>query len=465
MRRLAVVLALAACGGSDDAPGPDPDVAACTPAMLPAGDIAAQLAAIPCLTATELPAPGLDMRRFQLRITQPVDHDDPDGATFTQDVTLLHRDVAAPMVMVESGYTNDYGDWELEPTSILEGNQIVVEHRFFDDSRPEPADWSKLTIAQQAADDHRTIVALSQIYTGPWITTGISKGGMTTTYHRRFYPDDVDGTLPYVAPISFAIRDPRYLPHLETLGTTQCREAIRAVQRELLANRRAMLVTRAQAAAAELGYQFTRISLEAAVEATVAGVDWSFWQYAGIDYCPGVPTTTASDDVMWQFLQQHYSVGAYADSELGKYEAYYYQAEAELGYPVEGNPNLEDLLQFEPSAYDGLLPPGVPRPTLRSDAMRDVADWVAASGEHFAFIYGEWDPWTGGMYDLGGATDSLRVIAPMATHSAAIYQLTTDDQIDVLSKLGSWTGTQPRTRPWTPRDVRRPVPPSLFMRR
>src|SRR5689334_10324889 len=128
MRRLALVLALAACGGSDDDPGPDPDVVACTPAMLPTGDIAAQLAAIPCLTATELPAPRPGVRMFQLRVTQPVDHEAPDGPTFTQDITLLHRDVAAPMVMVESGYINDYGDWELEPTSILDGNQIVVEH-------------------------------------------------------------------------------------------------------------------------------------------------------------------------------------------------------------------------------------------------------------------------------------------------------------------------------------------------
>lgn len=465
MRRLAVVLAAAACGGPDDGAGPDPDVVACTAEMLPAGDVAAQLAAIPCLTAAELPSPGPGVRMFQLRITQPVDHEDPDGPTFTQDVTLRHRDAAAPMVMVESGYTNDYGDWELEATSILDGNQLVVEHRFFDDSRPEPADWSKLTIAQQAADDHRTIVALSQIYAGPWITTGISKGGMTTTYHRRFYPDDVDGTLPYVAPISFAIRDPRYVPHLEALGTPQCRDAIRAVQRELLTNRRAMLVTRAQAFAAEYGFTFTRISLEAAVEASVAGVDWAFWQYAGIEFCPGVPTTSASDDVMWQFLQQHYSVAAYADTELVKYEAYYYQAEAELGYPVEGNPNLEDLLQFEPSAYDGLLPPGVPRPTLRTDAMRDIADWLAGSGERFVFIYGEWDPWTGGMYELGGATDSLRVIAPMATHSASIGALTSSDRLDVLNKLGSWTGTQLRSRPWSPRDIRRPVPPSLFVRR
>ena len=33
---------------------------------------------------------------------------------------------------------------------------------------------------------------------------------MTAIYHRRFYPDDVDGTVPYVAPISFGAPDLRY---------------------------------------------------------------------------------------------------------------------------------------------------------------------------------------------------------------------------------------------------------------
>jgi hypothetical protein len=462
---LAPLLAIAACGGDDgtDPPqGDDVDVKACAATVLD-GDLAARLASIPCLTAMEIGAPRSGVRAFQLRITQPVDHAEPDGQTFTQDVTLLHVDAAAPMVMVESGYINDYNNYELEPTRLLDANQIIVEHRFFDDSRPSPADWTKLTIAQQAADDHRTIVALKQIYAGAWLTTGASKGGMTTTYHRRMFPDDVDATLPYVAPISFAIRDPRYVPHLDTLGPQACRENIRAVQRELLL-RRSMLETRARQLATTRGLSFTRIQLEAAVEAAVVGLDWAYWQYAGVNYCSTVPATTASDDALWAFLDAHYSVQWYADDDVAAFEAYYYQAEAELGYPVEGNTTLTDLLQFDSPAYDGLLPVGVPKPTLRTEAMQDIADWIASEGARFIFVYGQWDPWSGGMYELGDATDSLRVVAPMETHGAQIADLASSDRIEVLNKLQAWTGTSLRVRPQDRFTVRRPAPPMLLRR-
>ena len=58
----------------------------------------------------------------------------------------------------------------------------------------------KLNIWQAATDHHRIVEALKPLYAGKWISTGASKGGMTSIYHRRFYPGDVDGTVAYVAP-------------------------------------------------------------------------------------------------------------------------------------------------------------------------------------------------------------------------------------------------------------------------
>ena len=42
---------------------------------------------------------------------------------------------------------------------------------------------------------------------------------MTSVYHRRFYPDDVDATVAYVAPISFGAPDDRYIDFLANVGT------------------------------------------------------------------------------------------------------------------------------------------------------------------------------------------------------------------------------------------------------
>ena len=67
-------------------------------------------------------------------------------------------------------------------------------------SAPASMDWSKLDIWQAATDHHRLVTALKPLYPARWISTGASKGGMASVYHRRFYPADVTATIAYVAP-------------------------------------------------------------------------------------------------------------------------------------------------------------------------------------------------------------------------------------------------------------------------
>jgi hypothetical protein len=178
---------------------------------------------------------------YVLHFTQPIDHDDPGLGTFEQRVSLLHRDERAPtpLVIYTSGYSDFWGAGPTELTTLLAANQISIEHRYFGTSRPQPTDWSKLTVAQMAADEHAIITALRSIYGGAFITTGNSKGGMTAVFHRRFYPDDVEGTVPYVAPLSYNAPDPRYQAGFNQIGREGCRLAVRDVAIEMLKNRRA----------------------------------------------------------------------------------------------------------------------------------------------------------------------------------------------------------------------------------
>ncbi|HEX5062314.1 MAG TPA: S28 family serine protease, partial [Kofleriaceae bacterium] len=194
---MVVLLALAAC--SDDTPK-TPD------------EILFALRQLPGVhDATEMPTQSAGYHYYVIHFEQKVDHNDPNSATFLQEVSLLHHDeLHYPMVVHTSGYWDYYLDRVVELTALLGANQISIEHRYFGESRPTPTDWTKLTIDQMAADQHEIVTALKKIYEGKFLTTGGSKGGMTATYHRRFYPDDVDGTVPYVAPISFAAPDARY---------------------------------------------------------------------------------------------------------------------------------------------------------------------------------------------------------------------------------------------------------------
>ena len=70
-------------------------------------DILVRLMALPGLTATEMTptqAPA-GYRYFVLQVTQPVNHSVEGGPTFQQEVSLIHRDFTAPMVMSTTGST------------------------------------------------------------------------------------------------------------------------------------------------------------------------------------------------------------------------------------------------------------------------------------------------------------------------------------------------------------------------
>ncbi|MFO0660080.1 MAG: hypothetical protein U0165_09660 [Polyangiaceae bacterium] len=142
----------------------------------------------------------------------------------------------ADAVLANTGY-DLYGLSRFEPTVMLNANQVLVEQRWFSPSRPDPADWSFLRIWQAASDHHKIVELLKPFYTQKWLSTGESKGGMTSVYHRRFYPDDVFATVAYVAPQSYGNADPRYINFLNQVGSAECRDALKQLQIEVL-NRR-----------------------------------------------------------------------------------------------------------------------------------------------------------------------------------------------------------------------------------
>ena len=432
---LLVALALGANGcDGDDAGSLSPD------------ELVRELAALPGVTVEEQPTSQTGAHYYVLHFTQPVDHGDPSQGTFQQEVSLLHRDTAAavPMIVFTTGYSDYLLGNPAELTRLLAGNQVSIEHRYFGASRPAPADWTKLTIAQAAADEHDVITALRKIYHGAFLTTGGSKGGMTAVYHRRFYPGDVDGTVAYVAPLSFGVPDVRYDDFLDTLGPADCRQAVRDIATEMLANHRDALVARAQAQATsrQPNDLYTRTSLGAAVESSIVSLEWAFWQYTGVQGCAGVPARSADDDTLFAFLDRIEPVSDSDDANVEFFEAYVYQAYAQLGYPDDGTDYLTPYLQYSDADYLGQLPTAVP--AYDADAMRDIDSFVEHDGDRLVFIYGEWDPWTGGKFSLGDAVDSGLFVQAEGTHGSKITGLAAADRATVFAKLNAWTGVAPQ---------------------
>ncbi|HEY7484645.1 MAG TPA: S28 family serine protease [Streptosporangiaceae bacterium] len=409
-------------------------------------DIAARLAAIPGMKVlAERPTePGF--RYFLLSYTQPVDHRHPERGTFDQRLTLLHKSTDRPMVLHTTGYNlNDIPTYRSEPAQLVDGNQISVEQRFFTPSRPTPADWSKLDIWQAATDHHRLVLALKKIYPGKWISTGASKGGMTSIYHARFYPHDVDGVVAYVAPNDAVNNeDSAYDRFFKKVGTDPvCRQRLKDLA-ALALKRRPEMVARLETVAKEQGLTFDILrTADRAYENSVMDFEWGFWQYHLQSECAEVPDpATVSTDRLYAYVDEIAGLTFYTDQGLAPFIPYYYQAGTQLGWPSPKFKNLKGLLRYpgiyQPRSY---VPADIPM-RFNPRVMGDVDRWVRFHGAHLMFLYGQNDPWGAEPFRLGpGTRDSYWYDVAGLNHSARlIAQLPAAQQEQATATLLRWTG-------------------------
>ncbi|MFF4419945.1 S28 family serine protease [Streptomyces sp. NPDC001549] len=409
-----------------------------------ATDIKDQILGIPGMSLIEeKPYPGY--RFFVLNYEQPVDHRQPWKGTFKQRLTLLHKDVSRPSVFFTSGYNVNTNPRRSEPTTIVDGNQVSMEYRFFTPSRPDPANWSNLDIWQAASDQHRIFTALKKIYKKNWLATGGSKGGMTATYYERFYPRDMDGVVAYVAPNDVVNNeDSAYDRFFAKVGTKECRDKLNAVQREALV-RREPLEAKYAVAAAENGWTFTTVGdLDKAYEAVVLDYVWAFWQYSLLADCASVPAAaTASDQQIWDTIDAISGFSAYADQGLETYTPYYYQAGTQLGSPDIKQPHLKGLSRYGYQPPRNFVPRDIPM-AFQPGAMADVDRWVRDNAHQMLFVYGQNDPWGAEPFRLGyNVRDSYVMIAPGANHGANVAKLMDGEKALATAKILQWAGVAP----------------------
>lgn len=94
---------------------------------------------------------------YEIRFRQPIDHLDTSKGFFMQVLLLGHNDTTRPMIIETNGYEIlPYQDLKYiaEPAKILNGNQIIVEHRYFGQSIPDSSNKAFLNFQQVASDYH-----------------------------------------------------------------------------------------------------------------------------------------------------------------------------------------------------------------------------------------------------------------------------------------------------------------------
>ncbi|MFI8816567.1 MULTISPECIES: S28 family serine protease [unclassified Streptomyces] len=436
------------CAGIVTATGVLTGTAAAAAGTAPAGtasvaadatDVREQLDRIPGLTVvSQTVKEGFPY--YTLSLTQPVDHRNPARGTFQQRLTLWHKAATAPMVLYTGGYSLATSTREI--TTLLGANQVSVEHRYFSESRPATVDWRDLNVWQEASDEHAVVEALKTIYTAKWLGTGASKGGMTQVYHERFYPDDLDAVVAYVAPNDADNKDDRgYEKFFRTVGTPACRATLNSVQREMLVRRDRML-PRFEATAREQGLTFTHLgSADRAFEFSVLDQVWNFWQSGTYTDCPDIPDArTAGDDELYAWSLAH-GLSIYSDDGAGAEGSgpYYRQAAAQLGWADLKFKHLRDVRNYPDIYQPNSVLPADMRTRYEGRTIKDVDRWVTRRGERMMFVYGQNDPWSAERFKPS-KHDSMLFEAPNTNHGALISKLKPADRAKAETTLKRWAG-------------------------
>ncbi len=383
-------------------------------------DILGKLQALPGIAVSEIEPHYGYPRAFQIDFTQPVDHQNANGQQFTQRLYLSHVDETMPMIFGPSGYGSS-PEYVQELAGIMQTNHISVVHRYFINAEPEPLDWQYLTVKQSADDHHRIVAMFKQIYSSVWISSGRSKGGETVLFHRRFYPDDIDATIAYVAPMVFGTADLRFVDFLGSLGSDECWNRIHQFQRSVLENRDS-LVTKLLQWFPDNGYTFSG-DADMTLESAVRGYDWNFWQRHTYD-CETIPSENASFDEMLTHLAAVVRMQNSSDELAGYYKPYVYQAFTEIGYPARNYDHLQDLLLYElQTGAEAFLESDGIELIYKPEVIQDVTQWLKTQGNNIIYIYGGADPWTGGAVELTGQTNAVKIIQAGADHGVKIVDL------------------------------------------
>ncbi|WP_452222275.1 S28 family serine protease [Lacinutrix salivirga] len=375
---------------------------------------------------------------YEIWFEQPIDHNDLSKGTFKQRVFLGFEDKNKPVIVELRGYGIG-SDRAGELADHYQANQLAIEHRYFNNSRPENIDWNTLTVENAAKDQAYIITAIKNaLYPeAKFVTTGISKGCQTTMAHRRYFPNTVDASVCYVGPLNYQREDPRVYSFLKNVGTKEDRDKITAFQKLCFENRAALLkMMKNVAKEKDMSWEF---GVEKAIDYTILEYSFAFWQWGTpID---AIPSKDASVEAIYKHLIDVVGYGFFEDKSVAGLQPYFWAALTEQGiYGYETAPFKEYLNTEEIYKFDWAFPEGVSK-NYNLKPMQDIKSFLDTSAEDMLFIYGEYDSWSATAVELpenASEREVYKFVNPKGSHTTRIKSFNPETKQRIYLIIDSW---------------------------
>ncbi|TYA58236.1 S28 family serine protease [Formosa maritima] len=375
---------------------------------------------------------------YEIWFEQPIDYNDLTKGTFNQRVFLGFVEPSQPVIVELQGY--GIGSEKAgELADHYKANQINIEHRYFNNSRPETIDWNTLTVENAAKDQARIIDAIKKaLYPeAKFISTGISKGCQTTMLHRRYFPDNVDGCVCYVGPLNFEREDPRVYEFLNTVSTQENRDKVKAFQNLCFENRAALLeMMKNEAKEKNMTWEF---GIDKAIDYTILEYSFAFWQWG--TPIESIPTQNASVEEIYTHLINVVGYGFFEEKAVENLQPYFWAALTQQGiYGYETAPfkqylNTEEIYKFEWAFPEGISKEYDLKP------MQEVQTFLDNSAEDMLFIYGEYDAWSATAVELEDNAlkrEVYKFVLPEGSHTTRIKSFSPETQKEIYNIIDGW---------------------------
>lgn len=404
-----------------------------------------QLCALDCVSEVQPLETTCFKEKYVLKMEQQVDWKTSAKGTFGERIFVGMKGLDKPTVLVTEGYSASYGlnpGYEEELSRLFDANVVLCEYRYFSQSVPVPTNWDYMTVDNSLADYHHVRQVFGQLFKGKWISTGISKGGQTTMFYRATYPDDVDVSVSYVAPLNRAVEDGRHEKFLaKKVGTKEERKVIRQAMQELM-RRKLELMKLFHAYCEENDYQFL-MSEEDVYDYCVLEFPFALWQWGTpVSSIPEL-TSDEDDEVWFDYLMKVSSPDYFAYPS--QYMPFDVQAAKELGYygyslkPIKKWTSLKSTKGYLKKMW---LPDSLRKYDFDPALYKRTVKYLKKEDPKHIFIYGEIDPWS----SSGVCTwlnckkkKNMRVyVQPRGSHKARINNMPERMKTEIINRLTNW---------------------------
>jgi hypothetical protein len=401
-------------------------------------DLRIKLQAIEGISAVEPLESEHYSEKYSCKIKQFLDHNDTTAGSFTQRVIVNHIGFDRPTVLVTEGYGAAYAlreEYQDELSRLFNMNVVFVEHRYFLESTPDPLNWDYLTAENSAYDLHHIIDLFKKVYPEKWVSSGISKGGQTTLLIRAYFPDDVDFSVPYVAPWNRAVEDGRHEKFLKHVGTKKERKRIEQFQKTVLKKRTEILPLLTNYCK-EHNLEF-RIPMDEVLDYTVLEYDFAFWQWGTA--ISTIPASSSDVKTLFDHLMSVSSPDYFAENQA--YISFNVQAARELGYYGYDIAPFRKWLHIQSAEnyFNRIMVPQGVSVTFDSALYHKVYAYLEKNDPKMIFIYGEVDPWSASRVpDFKGKKNMQIYIQPRGSHRTRISTMPEELKTKIIAQINAW---------------------------